>query len=1247
MKVTLINMKLIFSFIFLCLWYGVTARCAYRGVCYEIGGHKKPCAVDEEPKPLLYGLSREDREEIMSLLERRCPHMIYDDEGNTIPDEELLACCEPNDIRSFSASLLMSDGVLGRCPTCARNFARQICEMNCSPEQSRFVTTQNATGSNGEVYVTEIEYRMYEDFMVGAHGSCSGVVVPQTGLPAINMMCGNAAVCDPESWFGFTGDAQNNPFAPVQVNFVRSLSMEDSMHAPAPPCNYTAAGDLPCSCIDCLATCPVGNEPVLPDICTVLSVNCIGFSVGIIFFVIFVAVFVFLTTREYKKNKKPNPTITKKRRKENKIIKFFQFTFAQIGSFAANNPILVLMVTSWISFGMLFGVLNLNLTTNPIELWSAPESRSRQHLNYFNTRFGPFYRAAQVYLRMEGLEPFVVDNVTYGPAFRIEAVRELIKLEDAILAIGRDNGGVTLEQVCYAPLRPQGSEQLLDQCVSMSVASYFGEDRNDINNNTYLNQMQNCLNNYLSFACMAPWGGGADPELAFGGFEGSNILTADTLLINFPITNFLLEEDLRPVLEWEQKFLDLMHDYEANWKADFVDVSFAAERSVEDEIQRVSVAEAVPIAISYIIMFIYVTIALGNVRNCKTLLIDSKVVVAIGSILVVLIAIFCSIGVMGFAKITVTLLAVNVIPFFVLSVGVDNVFLMVNTIHDIEVNLKCYDDYNENFSFDEKRSFVFYKMMEKVGPSMFVSSVTQITCFGIGSLANFPAVVSFAIFVSIALGFLFVFQITTVVAILSLDYKRSSQNRVDVFCCIQKKVINDDDPINSEVPYESVITKLMEPYAEFLLKSWVKMAVIVIFILILSISVIYIPQIEVGLDQEMALPADSYVYKYLIAVRDLLRIGPPVYFVLKSGLNFTNPDHQNVICGSQLCHEDSLATQIFLASRFTNVTYIARSSNSWLDDFFDWSSLYGACCQYNTTDDSFCQSTDNSGDCAYCSIERDEWKNGLRPAGEAFERYIPFFLRDTPTEICNKGGLASYFNAVNYVLDSEGRATVHDTNFMAFHSSVSTSYDYISAVKYGYEISQNITDAIKTHTGLDIEVFPYSVFYVFFEQYLTMWRDTFVSISYCMLGAFVINLLASGFNLLTTFAVIFTAIMVVLNMMGIMYLWSIPLNAVSCVNLIVSIGIAVEFCSHIAYAFARSEYSGDKRIIDALKTVGSTIITGITFTNLPIIVLAFSYTQIIEVFFFRMFFSLVILGFVHGMIFFPVFLSYLNNLKSE
>lgn len=1239
-------MKFITVFIILFLRWGADGKCVFRGECIEIGGHMKPCPVDSEPTPVLENLTGEESEELIEILESRCPTLVYDDEGNRKPNDQILTCCDPIQVVKLSENLMLADGILGRCPTCLRNFARQICEMNCAPDQARFVNVSTEVASDGTVYVNEINYRVHEPFMLGAHASCSGVVVPQTGLPAINLMCGNAVICDADAWFGFTGDTENNPMAPVQVNFLRWPTEEDSMNAYAPHCNETTQDDLPCSCVDCTALCPTGNEPTLPEICTVLNVNCVGFSVGITFFVISVTIFTTLTLLEYRRMKNDKPKVIQAQ-EITKFTKFFQMLFSKIGVFSAANPILVIMLTSWLVAAMIYGAVSVNLTSNPIELWAASNSRSRQELDYFNTRFGPFYRVAQVFLRFSGLESFDVDNVTYGPAYRIEAIRELVKVEDAILDIGRGNGGVTLEQVCYAPNRARGSEQRLDQCVSMSVSVYLGEDRNDINENTYLARIQSCLNNFFAFNCMASWGGGSEPEITFGGFEGDNILAADTLLINFPVTNFLLEEDLRPVLEWEQSFLNLMHDYEANWKSDFVEVAFAAERSIEDEIRRVSVAEAVPIAISYIIMFIYVTFALGNIRYLKTCLIDSKIMVALGSILVVLLSIVCALGVMSYTDFTTTLLAINVIPFFVLSVGIDNVFLMVNTIHDIECKLKEYADYNENFSFEKRRRFIFEKMMTSVGPSMFVSSITQVTCFSIGVITNFPAVRTFAVFASLSLSFLFIFQITTVVAILSLDYKRVAQHRLDVICCVQKKILNDDDPLNSNRPYESMIKRLMIPYSKFIVNWKVKIIVSIVFMFAVSMSTILIPQLEVGLDQEMALPVDSYVYRYLQAVADLLRIGPPVYFVLKNGLNFTDPEHQNVVCGGQLCYDDSLTTQIFLAAQHKEITYISQSSNSWIDDFIDWTNLFGTCCKYNTTDNAFCPSIDNSPECSFCSISRNEWANGLRPSVEAFERYIPFFLQDEPTDSCNKGGLASYSGSVNYVLDAEGRATVHDTKFMAYHNALSTSFDYITAIKYGYEISNNITEAIKKHTGIDVEVFPYSVFYVFFEQYLTMWGDTFKSLAYCLLGALAINLFASGFNILTTFAVIFTSVLVLVNMMGIMYIWNIPLNAVSCVNLIVSIGIAVEFCSHTAYAYATSSRPPNERVEHAIQQVGSTVITGITFTNIPIVVLAFSYTEIIEVFFFRMFFSLVILGFLHGMVFLPVLLSYLNDLKHK
>lgn len=41
----------------------------------------------------------------------------------------------------------------------------------------------------------------------------------------------------------------------------------------------------------------------------------------------------------------------------------------------------------------------MEVTTDPVELWASPNSRSRREKDYFDSIFGPFYRTAQVFIK--------------------------------------------------------------------------------------------------------------------------------------------------------------------------------------------------------------------------------------------------------------------------------------------------------------------------------------------------------------------------------------------------------------------------------------------------------------------------------------------------------------------------------------------------------------------------------------------------------------------------------------------------------------------------------------------------------------------------------------------------------------------------------------------------------------------------------------------------------------------------------
>lgn len=59
---------------------------------------------------------------------------------------------------------------------------------------------------------------------------------------------------------------------------------------------------------------------------------------------------------------------------------------------------------------------------------------------------------------------------------------------------------------------------------------------------------------------------------------------------------------------------------------------------------------------------------------------------------------------------------------------------------------------------------------------------------------------------------------------------------------------------------------------------------------------------------------DSYVIDYFKSLKQYLHSGPPVYFVLEEGYNYSSHRGQNMVCGGTGCDNDSLVQQIFNAA---------------------------------------------------------------------------------------------------------------------------------------------------------------------------------------------------------------------------------------------------------------------------------------------------------------------------------------------
>ena len=59
-----------------------------------------------------------------------------------------------------------------------------------------------------------------------------------------------------------------------------------------------------------------------------------------------------------------------------------------------------------------FSRIRNQVTTDPIELWAAPESRSRVERKFFDETFRPFYRTEQIIIHAKDLPTVSLENLT-------------------------------------------------------------------------------------------------------------------------------------------------------------------------------------------------------------------------------------------------------------------------------------------------------------------------------------------------------------------------------------------------------------------------------------------------------------------------------------------------------------------------------------------------------------------------------------------------------------------------------------------------------------------------------------------------------------------------------------------------------------------------------------------------------------------------------------------------------------------
>lgn len=640
------------------------------------------------------------------------------------------------------------------------------------------------------------------------------------------------------------------------------------------------------------------------------------------------------------------------------------------------------------------------------------------------------------------------------------------------------------------------------------------------------------------------------------------------------------EED--PVNEgWEEQvFLDVA----SSKSFSRLSLVYFASRSFSDEFGDAISGDTLLVMVSIILVFLFIGATMGNFR-CRT---GSRWTMALAAQVMVGLAVVAGFGLSSIFGLKFSPVH-NLLPFVLLGLGVDDAFVIVNAFNRERTVPRSHET-NKDLADRAKRSLV------RAGSSILVTSLTDIVAFAISASSGLPALASFGAFAAICIFFLWWFASTFFSACLVYDERRQRDNGRELLCCLTREKEVEDEPNQ-----EGRMPKLLRNYyAPYLLSKVGKVMTILCFSGLLSFGIYGATQLSVEDTQREFIPDGSYVLDYFDAA--------DTYFA-DEGLDLyvTFEESSNIYANRESLSE--------LNSRLTGLStappYISEPVSEEA---------------YRNVMDGFSQYLETNGTDAIGGAElgEDGW-----PTSEAdFVSTLKLYA-----SIIGPG--SKYVQDVSFSEDG--------TALDAFRVKL----EYIKLVKVND--GKVSGDANKQIDAMDATremvaswseqpVFPYSERFINIEGYKVIQEELFLNVGLALACVTVI-VFCTVANLVSSLLIALNVAMCVTEILGFMWVMGIVIDSVSVINLVLTVGLSVDYSAHIGHCFMTKGGSDrNKRVTESLADIGSAVLQGAISTFLAVVVLLFSSSYVFEVLS-RQFALTVILGVLHGLVLLPVMLS--------
>ncbi|XP_064108422.1 protein patched homolog 1-like [Macrobrachium nipponense] len=335
-------------------------------------------------------------------------------------------------------------------------------------------------------------------------------------------------------------------------------------------------------------------------------------------------------------------------------------------------------------------------------------------------------------------------------------------------------------------------------------------------------------------------------------------------------------------------------------------------------------------------------------------------------------------------------------------------------------------------------------------------------------------------------------------------------------------------------------------------------------------------KIQQEFDPKWFMPPDSYLTKFL----------------QKMKFHYPTSGEPGLIYFSNISHIE-LAKTAELVTKMRESNYIDRVE-SWHENFSSYVfKLHGDVPLINQTESEFFGNLTNF----LYSCEGSRYRSNFR-----FDRPIN----------CT-GGLPDIVGStISYV-----------------HREIQTTNDKMKAI-------ENIT-SIVNNLEFDGFVFPFTQIYITWETNYVIGKELLHNMLLALLMIFLVTLFLLV-NLPASFLVMVCVFATLVDVVALMHWWGLTINTLSAIDLVLAVGLSVDYAAHVTYTYLTLDGDMDERAMATVGLIGPAVLNGGFTTFLSFLPLAGSDSYVF-ITFFKIFFAVCLYGVYHGLVVLPVLLS--------